>query len=320
MKKEDQGALHRMNTRLGPRQHGWPVAILAYLCSSMFICGYSSAATPSLGSVTPRGGQRGKEVVFAFNGGRLADAQEVLFYSPGFSVSKLEVVNDGQVKATVKIADDCLPGEHAVRLRTKSGLSELRTVWVGALPTLAEKEPNSEFDKPQKIPLNVTIEGVVDTEDVDYYAVELKKGQRLSVEIEAMRLGVTFFDPYIAILDSKRFELATSDDSPLNKQDGMCSIVAPADGTYVVQVRESAFGGNGGCQYRLHLGTFPRPNAVVPAGGRPGEEVEVRFLGDPTGEIKQKIKLPKEPNAKFGVYAQDAGGIAPSPIPFRLAA
>src|SRR5204863_169844 len=84
---------------------------------------------------------------------------------------------------------------------------------------------------------------------------ELKKGQRLSVEIEAMRLVNTFFDPYIAILDSKRFELAASDDSPLNKQDGLCSIVAPADGTYIVQVRESAFGGNGACQYRLHVGS-----------------------------------------------------------------
>jgi hypothetical protein len=278
----------------------------------------ATAATPSLGSVTPRGGQRGKEVVLFFNGGRLSDAQEVLFYSPGFSVSKVEVVNDSQVRATVKIADDCLPGEHAVRLRTKSGISELRTFWVGALPAIAEKEPNSEFDKPQKIPLNVTVEGVVDSEDVDYYAVELKKGQRLSVEIEAMRLGVTFFDPYIAILDSKRFELATSDDSPLNKQDGICSIVAPAEGTYVVQVRDSSYGGNGACLYRLHVGTFPRPLAVVPAGGKAGEEVEVRFLGDPTGEIKQKIKLPKEAGAKFGVYAQDAGGIAPSPIPFRV--
>ncbi|MBI1915285.1 MAG: PPC domain-containing protein [Planctomycetes bacterium] len=307
-----------MRTHLGSRERRWTVALLAYLCSSVFICGYSSAATPSLGSVTPRGGQRGKEVTFFFNGGRLSDAQEVLFYSPGFSVLKLEVVNDGQVKATVKIAEDCPPGEHAVRLRTKSGISELRTVWVGALPAIAEKEPNSEFDKPQKIPLNVTVEGVVDSEDVDYYAVELKKGQRLSVEIEAMRLGVTFFDPYIAILDSKRFELATSDDSPLNKQDGLCSIVAPADGTYVVQVRESAYGGNGACMYRLHVGTFPRPLAVVPAGGKAGEEVEVRFLGDPTGEIKQKIKLPKQADAKFGVYAQDAGGIAPSPIPFRV--
>src|SRR5438477_5754241 len=160
------------------------------------------------------------------------------------------------------------------------------------MAAIAEKEPNNDFDKPQKIPLNVTVEGVVDAEDVDYYAVELKKGQRLSVEIEGMRLAGAFFDPYVAVLDGKRFELATSDDSPLNKQDGICSIVAPAHGTYVVQVRESAYGGSGACAYRLHVGTFPRPLAVLPAGGKVGEEVEVRFLGDPAGEIRQKIKLP----------------------------
>jgi hypothetical protein len=271
-----------------------------------------------LGSITPRGGQRGTEMAVYFNGARLADAAEILFYSPGFSVSELKVVNDNQVKATIKIAADCAPGEHIMRLRTKTGISEMRTFWVGALPIVAEKEPNSEFDKPQKIPLNVTVEGVVDNEDVDYYAVELKKGQRLSAEIEGMRLGTTFFDPYIAILDSKRFELATSDDSPLNKQDGMCSIVAPADGTYIVQVRESAFGGNGACQYRLHVGSFPRPTAVVPAGGKAGEEIEVTFLGDPTGPIKQKIKLPAKPDHGFKIYCQDASGISPSGLPFRV--
>ncbi len=292
--------------------------ILLLFVSFCVFCGYSSSATPALGSISPRGGQRGTDMTLLFNGARLADAEEVLFYTPGFSVAKLEVVNDNQVKAAVKIAADCLPGEHPMRVRTKSGISELRTFWVGPLPAVAEKEPNSEFDKPQKINLNVTVEGVADTEDVDYYAVELKKGQRLSVEIEGMRLANAFFDPYVAILDAKRFELATSDDSALNKQDGMCSVVAPADGTYVVQVRESAYGGNGACGYRLHVGHFPRPLAVVPAGGKAGEEVEVRFLGDPAGEIKQKIKLPATPGAAFGLYPQDAGGIAPSAIPFRL--
>src|SRR5205807_8176001 len=134
-----------------------------------------------------------------------------------------------------KIAPETQLGEHALRVRCKTGVSELRTFFVGALTVVAEKEPNSDFAAPQKIPLNVTITGVIDNEDVDYFAVDLKKGQRLSVEIEGMRLGTTLFDPYIAILDSKRFELATSDDSPLLKQDGMCAIVAPEDGTYIVQ-------------------------------------------------------------------------------------
>src|SRR5262249_28224961 len=158
--------------------------------------------------------------------------------APGFTTTKLEVVNPTQVKATVKIAPDAALGEHALRVRTASGISELRTFWVGALPVVEEKEPNNEFTAPQKIDLNVTVHGTITPEDVDYYAVELKKGQRLSAEIEGMRLGGTLFDPYLAILNSKRFELAVCDDAPLLGQDPCVSIVAPEDGTYIIQVRE----------------------------------------------------------------------------------
>lgn len=280
------------------------------------------AASPSLGGVQPRGVQRGTDAVLTLGGGNLADAQEVFFYSPGFSVTKLDVVNPGQLRVALKIAPDVRLGEHSLRVRTASGVSELRTLWVGALPTVDEKEPNSEFATPQKVAMNVTVHGVADNEDVDHYAVEAKKGQRISVEVEGMRLGTAFFDPYVAILDAKRFELAASDDSPLFKQDGCLSIVAPEDGVYTVVVRETSYQGNGGCQYRLHIGGFPRPLAVVPAGGKLGEEVELRFLGDAAGEIKQKVKLPTEMPADgvFAVHCQDAGGISPSGLPFRLTA
>jgi hypothetical protein len=276
------------------------------------------ASSPSLGGISPRGGQRGTELAVFFNGSRLADAQEILFYSSGFTLSKLEVVNDNQVKATVQIAADCRLGEHAMRVRTASGISELRTFYVGALPSVDEKEPNSEFTAPQKIDLNVTVTGVADNEDVDCYIFEAKKGQRVTAEVEGMRLGATVFDPYVAILDMKRFELASSDDAALVWQDAVASVVIPADGSYVVQVRESAYAGNGACVYRLHVGTFPRPSAVLPAGGKFGEDLEVTFLGDASGELKQKFKLPAVPDAKFALFAQDSGGIAPSGNVFRL--
>jgi hypothetical protein len=280
--------------------------------------GITEAASPNLGAILPRGVQRGTQAIVTFNGARLADAREVLFYYPGIKAAKLDVVNDNQLKVTLDVAADCRLGEHAMRVRTATGISELRTFYVGALPVIEEVEPNSEFTAPQKVPLNVTIHGVVRSEDVDYFAFEAKKGQRVTAEIEGMRLANTIFDPYVAILDAKRFELAASDDAPLLGQDATASVVIPADGTYLVQVRESAYGGNDACAYRLHIGTGPRPTAVVPAGGKLGEEVEVRFLGDPAGEIRQKIKLPVAPDPRFGVFAQDTGGISPSPIPFRL--
>src|SRR5262245_35707731 len=217
---------------------------LTFIVAVAALGGNTFAASPSLGSVQPRGAQRGTDAVFTLNGGNLADAQEVVFYSPGITIVKLEVVNANQVKATVKIAPDARLGEHAVRVRTATGVTELRTLWVGALPVVDEKDPTSDFAAPQKIPLNWTVHGVADNEDVDYYAVEAKKGQRISVEVEGMRLATTFFDPCIAILDSKRFELATSDDTPLFKQDGCLSIVAPVDGVYTVLVRETSYQGN----------------------------------------------------------------------------
>src|SRR5437763_1483631 len=148
----------------------------------------AQAASPSLGGITPRGGQRGTELPVFFSGARLGDVQEILCYTPGFTVAKIDVVNDNQVKATIQIAPDCRLGEHAMRVRTATGISELRTFYVGALPQVDEKEPNSEFATPQKIPMNVTVNGVIDNEDVDYFLVEAKKGQRITAEVEAMRL------------------------------------------------------------------------------------------------------------------------------------
>ncbi len=117
---------------------------------SLCLCGSTSAASPSLGGIYPRGGQRGTDAVVMFNGGRLGDVQEILYLTPGFSTVKLDVANDNQVKAAIKIAADCRLGEHAMRLRTRSGVSELRTFWVGALPVVEEKEPNSDFAAPRR--------------------------------------------------------------------------------------------------------------------------------------------------------------------------
>jgi hypothetical protein len=293
--------------------------LLVSLCVLCGLCGESFAASPSLGGVQPRGAQRGTEAVLTFSGGRLTDAQEVLVYYPGITVKKLEVVNDGALKVTVAIAPDCRLGEHVFRVRTASGISDARTFWVGALPVVDEVEPNSEFEKPQPVALNTTVHGIVQNEDQDYFVVECKKGQRLTAEVEAMRLGSAFFDPYVAILDARRFELVTGDDSALNGQDGGCSVVIPADGKYIVQIRESAFGGNGACQYRLHIGNFPRPTAVVPAGGKPGEELDVTFLGDPAGPIKQRVKVPADDaNGTWRLHCHTPEGVSATAFKFRV--
>lgn len=281
------------------------------------VAGSALAVDPQLGAITPPGLQRGTETEVVLAGARLADVKEILFYTPGVSVKSLEAA-DASVKAKLAVAPDCRLGIHAIRLRAASGVSNLRTFTVGNLPMLAEVEPNTLFTEPQVVSLGVAITGVVQNEDVDYYAVELKKGQRLNAEVEGLRLGNTNFDPYVAILNADRFELARSDDSPLLFQDCICSIVAPEDGRYIVQVRESAYGGNGACTYRLYLGSFPRPTAVYPAGGKPGEKLTVKWIGDAAGDFSSEVTLPPATEAYPGLVARDAQGEAPSPNPVRI--
>ena len=56
-------------------------------------------------------------------------------------------------------------------------------------------------------------------------------------------------------------------------------------------VNTTAYSGNNHT-YRLHVGTFARPAAVYPPGGKIGEALQVKFIGDPAGDFSQKLKLP----------------------------
>jgi hypothetical protein len=265
------------------------------------------AVSPRLTNILPPGAQRGTDIEVRFTGQRLDDTKEIIFYTPGISAVSTEPGTD-RVKATLRVAPDCRLGEHQMRLRTATGVSEVRTFWIGALTNVAEAEPNNESAKAQRLALGCTVNGTVTSEDMDFFIVAAEKGQRLTAEIEGMRLGRGVFDPCIAILNHNGKPLAEAEDSALALQDGVASIIAPETGDYIVQVRETAFGGRDDFHYRLHVGGFPRPTGVYPVAGRAGETLKVKFLGDVTGEFDQEIKLPGEPQEKFGVFA---GSLSP---------
>lgn len=267
--------------------------------------------------IVPRGGQRGQEVVTEFVGSRLDKALDVVFHRPGLQLIKLEQVDAGRVKCTLKIDASAPLGLHALRLRTGDGISDMRLFSVGNLPEIGEAEPNHEPGKPQTIAPPVTVNGIIPGEDVDVFAFDARKDQTFSFEVEGLRLGDTLFDPYLAVLDAHGRELAVADDTPLVRQDAAAVVTFPADGRYTVVVRETAYGGNGSCHYRLHVGPVPRPFAVMPAGGTTGQEVELAWIGDPAAGT-QKLKLPDAAVADFEVWPLVQGAFAPSPVPFRL--
>ncbi len=280
----------------------------------------------------PRGGSVGTKVDVVINGQSMQDPREIVFYTPGIKAVNI-VQGDTktgrrrsteEVKATFEIAPDCAPGEHILRLRTGTALSEAITFWVTKFPTVEETEKktgdNDTIEKAQLVKLNTTINGQIQPgaeADKDIYRVDVEQGQRISVEVEAVRLGTQHIggdvDLMARILDADGKELAKSDDSALFVQDPMLSIAAPKKGSYFVEISQQLFAPARLAYYRAHIGNFSRPTAVFPAGGQVGETLNVRVLGDPAGERTEQVTLPKQPG-DFAFFSQDA----PSPNRLRI--
>ena len=276
------------------------------------------AATPVLNSIMPRGGQLGTDVAITCVGARLEDAEAVLCATPEIKVLSFKVEAGDRVSCNLHIEPNCPLGEHLFRIRAKSGLTYARTFWVGQFPSIAEVEPNTQLETAQEVTMGNTLVGVIENEDVDYFKFTAKKGERISAELEGIRLGTINMDPYLAVLDSKRFELKTCDDSSLLMQDPFISVIAPEDGTYYLEVRDASYVGNGGYNYRVHLGTFPRPGMIYPLGGKAGSEQTVTFLGDGLGKIEEKFTVPAIPGQKHKLFANQNNLSAPSPNWFRV--
>ncbi|WP_157369286.1 PPC domain-containing protein [Zavarzinella formosa] len=310
-----------------------PCACLGFL----LLAAQVEAGIPRLAKLSPPGGQRGTTVEVEFAGRALEKPREVLFYEPGITVESIEMVesttNNGKpvsvdpgtrVRARLKLAPDCPLGPHGLRLNTAGGLTEYVRFFVGPFPTVEEnenvsKQRNDTRETAVPVPVNSTVLGKInDPTDIDFYRIEVKRGQRLSAEIEAARFGVDrgIPDLHLAFYDNKGKKLAAADDSALYVQDPILSILADRDGEYFVEVRHSMFNGAGET-YRLHVGTFSRPTGIYPAGGQIGSELRVKVLGDPKGVWEQTVRLPVAPE-DYPFTASVDGVLTPSPNRLRV--
>ncbi len=294
------------------------ILIVTILLGSSVLSNAAQAAAPAIESVAPGVGQRGSEFALTFVGAGFTDKSEIVLYKPGMTCVAVKATSENELVATLKAAPDCPLGSHPFRVRTSQGLSELRIFRVTPLTVVASTEPNESPMQATPVARNVTLTGVLESADVDCFSVTLHKGECLAAEVEAVRLGQNLLDTVLAIYGPDGKQIAQADDTCLFGQDPFLTVVAPVDGTYVIQVREAALEGDANSRYALHVGTFPRPEFAFPAGGPAGKTIAVRFHGDTRGIIEQQISLPAAPTDQFGVYAEQAGISTPTSIPFRV--
>jgi len=266
----------------------------------------------------PAVGQRGAEFSLRLVGAGLADAADIMLYSPTVTSVGMTASSDNEVSFQLRAAADCPLGSQAFRVRTKQGISELHTFRVTALPVVPEAEPNTSLAEAQSVAANVTIAGVIEAGDVDCFQIALRRGDRLAAEVEAIRLGGTMLDTVLTVFGPDGKQIVSVDDTSLFRQDPFVTIIVPEDGRYVVQVRETNYNGDENSRYVLHLGSFPRPAFVYPSGGQARQQMTVHFGGDAVGGFDQEVRLPDSPRDQFGVFAEGQGLAAPTPNPFRV--
>jgi hypothetical protein len=284
----------------------------------------TAAADTWINGVTPRLVGRGKKSELVIGGWR-HEATDVLFYPPATFAPWTAADTSGRAAAgircvgttfdatkdrlvcTLEVSPDCRPGEHPFRILTAAGLSSMATVYVSPFPVIDEGEAkpntNDTADTALRVEPNVTVSGVLSNsaaDDVDCFRVAGKAGQRLSVEVDMVKMGDDLqwnpvpqgYDSVVTILDPSGKRITMNDDSPLNRQDPLLSLKLPVDGDYTIVLKRSMFVPHNR-EYAIHIGGFFQPLAAYPAGGPAGAALAVELLGDPLGTVSQTVPVPQ---------------------------
>ncbi|MEM7395255.1 MAG: PPC domain-containing protein, partial [Verrucomicrobiota bacterium] len=160
------------------------------------------------------------------------------------------------------LPEEATPGIGVLRLVSDTGVSSPVLVQIDELPTVeAKSAPRPEAA--QHLTLPVVVEGASPGLNVQFFSFEANKGQRLSAEVVAQRIG-SKMDPVLTLLDARGKELLDIDDDPSLGADCHFSFTVPEAGTYWLKLQDLEY--RGGLRYRLRLGDFPLTSVTYPPG------------------------------------------------------
>ena len=287
-----------------------------------------------LNTIFPAGGKAGTTVEISFTGTDLDELESIRFSHPGlkgepvFEEPKKEDPKKAPskkdekpaapakktvIKFKVSIAANVPQGIHDVRLVGKWGVSNSRAFHVGNLDEVLEKEPNNDLPEAQKVPLETIVNGIISAPtDVDFYQVDVKKGQRVLGSCLASSID-SKCNPLVEVYDIDGKMITNNKNYDGN--DALVDFTAPNDMAVVFRVVQFTYNqGSPEHFYRFAIGTFPWIDSVFPNAIEVGKTASVTFVGRnlPGGA--------KDPSLKSdGVDLEKATGniTAPNaPVPF----
>lgn len=203
----------------------------------------------------------------------------------------------------VSVAADAEPGQRELRVGNAVALSNPLVFCIGHLPEFSEpptKTITQQASAVQKTALapksrrieadaEITLPAVVNGQilpgEVDRYRFQARKGQRLVVAASARQLipyladaVPGWFQATLALCDAQGKELAYADDFRFHPDPVLfCEI--PADGQYVIEIKDAIYRGREDFVYRITAGELPFVTSVFPLGAPAGGPSSVELSG-----------------------------------------
>lgn len=284
---------------------------LFVLCCSLSLLAthvWAQLPVPALNSVYPPGGKQGATVDVTVAGANLDDGERLVFSHPGITAQpKMSPVDDFHPTPTkipdqyaVTIAADVPPGIYEARHIGRYGATNPRSFVVGTLNEVLKVAGNQKPETAMEVAEGSTVTGRVDANAIDYYAINLKAGQRLMVDCLAERID-SRANGTLVMLDANGREVGRSLD--VEGLDPVLDFTAPAEGRYVLGMYDFIYGGGPEHFYRLKITAAPHIDFVFPPSGPAGSNNQYTVYGRnlPGGQPADGMMIRDQPLQKLVV-------------------
>jgi hypothetical protein len=255
-------------------RHASLLALIALLAVGSIAFGQ-----PGLTQAVPAAAAPGKTTDITLTGSKLDQPLKVW---SSFPATIEAVPGDPNAKGKtslvckITLPPEAMCGVGALIVTTSEGQSDPLFLMIDDLPSVADNGNNHTFETAQEIPPQAAVDGTSDGPVFDFYKFTAKAGQRLSLEVVATRLG-SDFDPVLRILNAAGQEIGLLDDDVSLGADCRVSQTFPADGVYVIELRDNRYKAGG--KYRLRVGDFPLVSTPVPLGVQAGGAGQITAAG-----------------------------------------
>lgn len=278
---------------------GWTVVFAA-----LTIAAHAQPA-PKLTAISPAWIQRGTTLEVTLTGENLGGVTQIIFngdaglsatnVAPAAPASKSSVVvestgggitraepaapkrDEKKLVLKITVPSDASLSPRELRVIAPGGVSNPLNLNVGQWPEVAKRDPNTSLTEAQSVELPAVISGLVNTgAQTNHYKFKATKGQEFVFEVEAARRGSPL-DSSLMVLDAAGRELARNEDAI--GLDSLLFFTVPADGEFVLAVRDFRYRGGKEYSYRLTAGPIPYVESLFPFGGQRGKTAEVEVTG-----------------------------------------